>query len=39
MLEKARKSMDAGATGLIFGRIVFQRGHDESLRFPAFNCT
>jgi fructose-bisphosphate aldolase, class I len=33
MLEKARESMDAGATGLIFGRNVFQRGHDESLRF------
>ena len=30
MLEKARESMDAGATGLIFGRNVFQRGHDES---------
>jgi DhnA family fructose-bisphosphate aldolase class Ia len=26
---------DAGATGLIFGRNVFQRGHDESLRFVA----
>jgi class I fructose-bisphosphate aldolase len=35
MLEKARQSMDAGATGLIFGRNVFQRGHDESLRFIA----
>ena len=35
MLEKARESMDAGATGLIFGRNVFQRGHDESLRFVA----
>jgi fructose-bisphosphate aldolase, class I len=33
MLEKARESMEAGATGLIFGRNVFQRGHDESLRF------
>jgi fructose-bisphosphate aldolase, class I len=33
MLEKARESMDAGATGLIFGRNVFQRSHDESLRF------
>jgi fructose-bisphosphate aldolase, class I len=32
MLEKARQSMEAGATGLIFGRNVFQRGHDESLR-------
>ena len=28
-------SMDAGATGLIFGRNIFQRGHDESLRFVA----
>jgi class I fructose-bisphosphate aldolase len=27
--------MDAGATGIIFGRNVFQRGHDESLRFVA----
>jgi hypothetical protein len=32
MLEKARLSMEAGATGFIFGRNVFQRGHDESLR-------
>ena len=35
MLEKARESMEAGATGLIFGRNVFQRGHDESLNFIA----
>jgi class I fructose-bisphosphate aldolase len=35
MLEKARLSMDAGATGLIFGRNVWQREHDESLRFIA----
>jgi fructose-bisphosphate aldolase, class I len=33
MLEKARMSMEAGATGLIFGRNVWQRGHAESLRF------
>ena len=33
MLEKARESMEAGATGLIFGRNVWQREHDESLRF------
>lgn len=33
MLEKARQSMEAGATGLIFGRNVWQRPHDESLRF------
>lgn len=35
MLEKARMSMRAGATGLIFGRNVWQRDHDESLRFVA----
>ncbi|HEX7188035.1 MAG TPA: fructose-bisphosphate aldolase [Actinomycetes bacterium] len=35
MLEKARLSMEAGATGLIFGRNVWQRPHDESLRFVA----
>jgi fructose-bisphosphate aldolase, class I len=35
MLEKARESMEAGATGLIFGRNVWQRGRDESLRFVA----
>jgi fructose-bisphosphate aldolase, class I len=35
MLDKARESMEAGATGLIFGRNVFQRSHDESLRFVA----
>jgi class I fructose-bisphosphate aldolase len=33
MLDKARQSMEAGATGLIFGRNVWQRPHDESLRF------
>jgi class I fructose-bisphosphate aldolase len=33
MLEKAERSMDAGATGLIFGRNVWQRPHDESLHF------
>ncbi|GAA4472775.1 class I fructose-bisphosphate aldolase [Phytohabitans houttuyneae] len=33
MLEKARQSMEAGATGLIFGRNVWQREHVESLRF------
>lgn len=33
MLEKARRSMDAGATGLIFGRNVWQRDHDASLAF------
>jgi fructose-bisphosphate aldolase, class I len=35
MLEKARQSMEAGATGLIFGRNVWQREHAESLRFAA----
>jgi fructose-bisphosphate aldolase, class I len=35
MVEKARESMQAGATGLIFGRNVWQRDHDESLRFVA----
>ncbi|HLI40838.1 MAG TPA: hypothetical protein VKV35_04255, partial [Streptosporangiaceae bacterium] len=35
MLEKARQSMEAGATGLIFGRNVLQRPHDESLRLVA----
>jgi class I fructose-bisphosphate aldolase len=35
MLEKARRSMDAGALGLIFGRNVWQREHEESIRFAA----
>jgi class I fructose-bisphosphate aldolase len=35
MLDKARESMEAGATGLIFGRNVWQREHDESLRLVA----
>ncbi len=35
MLEKARQAMEAGATGLIFGRNIWQRKHDESLRFAA----
>jgi len=33
MLEKARESMEAGATGLIFGRNVWQREHATSLKF------
>jgi class I fructose-bisphosphate aldolase len=33
MLDKARHSMEAGATGLIFGRNVWQRPHEDSLRF------
>jgi class I fructose-bisphosphate aldolase len=35
MVDKARLSMEAGATGLIFGRNVWQRDHDESMRFVA----
>jgi len=35
MLDKARMSMEAGATGLIFGRNVWQRERAESLRFIA----
>ncbi|MDX6286244.1 MAG: fructose-bisphosphate aldolase, class [Frankiales bacterium] len=35
MLEKSRLSLEAGACGLIFGRNVWQREHDESLRFVA----
>jgi fructose-bisphosphate aldolase, class I len=30
--KRAAKSMEAGATGLIFGRNIWQREHDESLR-------
>jgi fructose-bisphosphate aldolase, class I len=33
MVQKARESMEAGATGLIFGRNVWQREHDASLKF------
>lgn len=33
MLSKARQAMEAGATGLIFGRNVWQRERSESLRF------
>ncbi|MDP1719974.1 MAG: hypothetical protein Q8L08_03110 [Candidatus Nanopelagicaceae bacterium] len=33
MFEKTRESMEAGATGLIFGRNVWQRDHDASLKF------
>ena len=32
LLEKARHSMRAGAAGLIYGRNVWQRDHDASLR-------
>src|SRR5207248_9394513 len=33
VINQARQIMEAGATGLIFGRNVWQRDHDESLRF------
>ena len=33
VVEKARMSMEAGAIGLIFGRNVWQRQYDESIRF------
>lgn len=33
MLRKAQQAMDAGGLGLIFGRNVWQRSYDESLRF------
>lgn len=35
MLEKARESMQAGATGLIFGRNTWQRERTQSLRLVA----
>lgn len=35
MFQKAQRSMDAGATGLIFGRNVWQREYRESLAFVA----
>ena len=33
VLDKARMAMEAGALGVIFGRNVWQRRHEESLRF------
>ncbi len=33
VLDKARMAMEAGALGVIFGRNVWQRQYDESLRF------
>ena len=33
VLDKARMAMEAGALGVIFGRNVWQRQRDESLRF------
>ena len=35
VLDKARMAMEAGALGLIFGRNIWQREYDESLRFVA----
>jgi fructose-bisphosphate aldolase, class I len=32
VIDKARTAMDAGATGLIFGRNVWQRSFDEALK-------
>ena len=32
LLEKARITMEQGATGLIFGRNLWQRPFDEALR-------
>ena len=32
VIEKARTAMDAGATGLIFGRNIWQRPFDEALK-------
>ena len=32
LLRKARISMEAGATGLIFGRNMWQRPYEEGLR-------
>lgn len=33
VLTRTREAMDAGATGVIYGRNIWQRDHDESLRF------
>ncbi|HUW77859.1 MAG TPA: hypothetical protein VMV52_03810 [Candidatus Nanopelagicaceae bacterium] len=33
MFERAREAMNAGVTGFIFGRNVWQRKHEDSLRF------
>jgi class I fructose-bisphosphate aldolase len=35
LLEKARHCMEAGATGLIFGRNMWQRSMSEALRMTA----
>jgi class I fructose-bisphosphate aldolase len=33
MLTRTREAMESGATGVIYGRNIWQRDHDESLRF------
>jgi class I fructose-bisphosphate aldolase len=35
VLTRAEEAMAGGATGVIFGRNVWQRDHDEALRFVA----
>jgi class I fructose-bisphosphate aldolase len=35
VLSRTRQAMDAGAIGVIYGRNIWQRDHDESLRFTA----
>ncbi len=35
VLSRTREAMDAGAIGVIYGRNIWQREHDESLRFTA----
>lgn len=35
VLSRTREAMNAGAVGVIYGRNVWQRDHDESLRFAA----
>lgn len=35
VLSRTREAMDAGAIGVIYGRNIWQRDHDESLRFTA----
>ena len=35
VLTRTREAMDAGATGVIYGRNIWQREHDESRRFAA----
>jgi fructose-bisphosphate aldolase, class I len=35
VLTRAEEAMAGGATGLIFGRNIWQREHDEALRFVA----